>query len=71
MVDDRKNKTHAGIFQPTLWVRVGRGWEFQTRTCPAGNLPRQTHGYAQPMIIPTSHGLPARTPLSKSATVIA
>jgi len=47
-----KKKTRAGIFQPALRVRVGRGWEFQTRTRPAGNPPRQTRGYAQPVIFP-------------------
>ena len=52
MVYDSKKKTRAGIFQPALRVRVGRGWEFQTRTRPAGNPPRQTRGYAQPVIIP-------------------
>ena len=46
-----KKKPHAGIVQPALWVRVGRGPEFQTHTCPAGNPSRQTRGYAQPMII--------------------
>ena len=53
MVDESKKKTRAGIFQPALRVRVGRGWEFQTRTRPAGNPPRQTRGYAQPVIFPS------------------
>ena len=48
-----KKETRAGIFQPALRVRVGCGWEFQTRTRPASNPRAKTRGYAQPVIYPT------------------
>ena len=56
-----KKKTRVGIFQPALRVRVGHRWEFQTCTCPAGNPPRQTHGYAQPVIFLVNPGYVGKT----------